>query len=168
MKAQHLLLRIARLIFRRATKTSSNEDEVARYNAYIAERRALVDAGFQQSLSYDTTAITLAGGALGLSLTFIKDIVGAHHPKLPLLLFLGWGILVIAILATLASFQLSVHAYNRQREIADFEYQYPLESSDRRNVWAGAVGIANWLSLLSIVIGVGLLTTFVANNTWSN
>jgi len=148
---------------------SDNRDYYQKiYELYVTERRELNNFQFQQSLSYDKTAIVISGGALGLSLTFIKDVIGAHEPSMTYLLWCGWGMLVLAIFCTLSSFLLSVRAYQRQREILDFEYAKPDEKFDNPNCWTHRVELANRISLVSIVLGVGLLTIFVSTNAWSS
>jgi hypothetical protein len=67
-------------------------------------REHLVDARQKAQGDFDKTMVLLAGGALALSLTFVHDIVGAHKPRAPWILMIGWVALVLSLLAILASF----------------------------------------------------------------
>jgi hypothetical protein len=133
---------------------------------FLAERRCLIDSEYQQSLAFDRTTIILASGALGLSLTFIKDGIG-QTPNSTYAIYIGWSLLVLAVLSTLSSFQLSVQAYQRQRKIFEVEYSHPERKINRRNHWSTLVNLTNWLSLFAIAIGMAFITFFVATNAWS-
>jgi len=57
--------------------------------------------------------LTLSSSALGLSLAFIKDIVPLARALWLPLLYASWVLFVLCIVATLASFQVSIAAQNK-------------------------------------------------------
>ncbi len=51
-----------------------NNGNDLRYEVYLDERKLLVDAKREGAQSFDKAILTLAAGAFGLSLTFIKEV----------------------------------------------------------------------------------------------
>src|SRR6202035_1718186 len=82
----------------KASLDQSHDEDAEERKEYLEERKLLIDLQNQACQSFDKTVITLAGGALGLSITFIQQI--APHPSLATLPFLAWawGSLVLALL----------------------------------------------------------------------
>jgi len=70
---------------------------------YIEQRKTYIDLQHEMSQSLDTKVITLAGGALGLSFTFIRQVVPQAKPETVRFLGAAWICLVAALLATLLS-----------------------------------------------------------------
>ena len=64
----------------------------------------------QAEASYDRTLLTLSGGALGLSLTFIKHIVGEPPVRTPLALVIAWVAWALSLAVVLASHYMSARA----------------------------------------------------------
>jgi hypothetical protein len=135
--------------------------EQATYESYLSHRNALIDAEHKQSFLFDRSAITLSGGALALSLAFIKDTAG-QAPKATWLLVLAWSALIIALMSTLSSFQFSVRAHEHERKILDARYLG--QAIKTENIWSKWVTRANLASLLLIVLGVSCLAVFVTIN----
>ena len=66
--------------------------------AEIKEYKGSLTADLARDLSsFETNFILLAGGLLAFSITFIKDIVKIQEAGLICLLFLGWGLLAVAL-----------------------------------------------------------------------
>src|SRR4051812_17758561 len=80
--------------------------------------RDLIEKGAQKSQSdYDKAVLTLSGGALGVSIAFVKDIVGkdAHHSYYLTAAWLLWGVSCAAVLLSYYS-----SAVAHRKESADF------------------------------------------------
>ena len=135
------------------------------YQTYLDERKSLNEAEREQVNLLDKSTITIASGALGLSLTFMGDIVEQQSPNTVPLVWLAWCFLVVSLMTTLASFRISVHAYQRQRAILDSENAADGSKPLSGNAWATAVEFANWVSLLSLVVGIAFLALFIGLNT---
>lgn len=132
---------------------------------YLAERRTLVDAEHDQARLYDRAILTLSGGALALSLTFIHDIADSFDRTTLLWLYLGWSGFITSLLATLTSFQVSQSAMRRQREIIDSLHSQDQRTADpATNPLARWTLILNWLSLTSFICGASFLAVFVGMN----
>lgn len=66
-------------------------------------RTFLVKASQKESEAYDKAVMTLSGGALGISLTFIHSIVPTPRSDTVYLLAIGWGFLATSVVAILIS-----------------------------------------------------------------
>ncbi|HTL71657.1 MAG TPA: hypothetical protein VL863_00035, partial [bacterium] len=66
-------------------------------------RQSLIAAEQAMQAEYDKGVLTLSGGALGISLVFLKDIVGTKsllHGEFLLLAWIFWGLSISFILAS--------------------------------------------------------------------
>ena len=136
--------------------------EKDRYQAYLDERRLLVDGEVQVAARFDKSILSLSGGALLLSMTFIKDIVHGS-PKATWLLIVAWVLLGTAIGAMLVSLLTSQKAYRKQRDILDEQ----LDKADKEGVynrWACATKWLNRASITLFLVGVVFLGYFTVMN----
>lgn len=123
---------------------------------YLSERKLLVDAERMASQDFDKAILTLAGGALGLSITFMKQI--APNPKLIGLLGGSWFCLSVSLLTLLISFQFSRKAQQRAQDILKYYYSHGKE--DKKNIPDRVTTCLNWASLYACFFGVVLLAVF--------
>jgi len=130
---------------------------------YLKEREALVSAEGEQCQHYDKAILVLSGGALGLSLTFLKDVVPTYEPGTLRWLVLGWISLIVSLLATLSSLQTSQLALRKQRDILDSEF-YGNVHAEQRNCFGAATNALNIASLVLFILGVALIALFVLLN----
>ena len=94
---------------------------------FSSERGARDLAEQESAKSYDQAMLTLAAGALGLSVAFVKDI--APEPvswSLPAL-FAGWGCLAYSVLSVVRSFEVAQKHIRWLTRWADIKYNpgYP-------------------------------------------
>jgi hypothetical protein len=136
--------------------------------AEYEQAQALSDAEFRKELigkqdanssAYDTQILTLSSGALGLSLVFLKDIVPISRIVARGYLVSSWGCFIIAILSTLASFQLSQRAI--KIALRDLELTPVFSEEEKFNPWAFLTEFCNYLSGLVFLTGVVLTAIFV-------
>lgn len=66
-------------------------------------RKELLDTIQKLNESYDKLVIALSGGALALSITFLKDVVGSNTIQEPRLLLTAWGLFVISLACVLGA-----------------------------------------------------------------
>lgn len=143
---------------------SKEDKEQTRYKAYLDQRQSLIDIEVEASKSFDHWVVTLAGGALGLSITFIEKI--APHPGHGTLWLLGlsWTLLLITILVSLTSHLTSQSAMRRQRDILDSELEKepetPLTEEERRNRYAAATHWLNISAMVTFAAGIVFLCIF--------
>jgi len=74
-------------------------------------RSHLVDTWHKSQDAYDKTVLALSAGALGVTISFVKDIVGAH-PHVMGLLLAAWACWATSCAAVLYSHFSSVAAHN--------------------------------------------------------
>jgi uncharacterized membrane protein len=117
------------------------------------ERKLLIDVKRDAARSFDQTMITLAAGALGLSLTFVQQL--ATKPATwRASLSAAWvcfGFALVSILISFIIFQYAVDARIDSRE----------QVARRWDSWTRR---ANWTSLVSFTLGVVALLIFSVKN----
>lgn len=121
----------------------------------------LVKADHEASQAYDKTLLTLAGGALGVSFAFVKDL--APHPTpdtIPLLIY-GWSAFASSLLATLFSMLTSQFALRRAMAQHDHE---ELEVESPGGAWATATWVLSIGAGILFLIGVALVVWFAGSN----
>lgn len=120
---------------------------------YLAERGAMVEFKMRSSDLYDRSALVISGVALVLSMIFLRC---AASP----LLFAGWAMLAVGILALLASQLTSQHACQKAADWMDRKYNGQV-SEPEQNKWGCVTSVLNWISLVAIALGVLLVVVFV-------
>jgi hypothetical protein len=141
---------------------SERKLEETKYQTYINERNSLIAAEKESSQYFDKAILTLAAGALGLSLTFIDRI--APSPKGCTLYLLGvaWILFCASMLSTLISFLTSQLACRKQREILQDEFYSKTEPT--KNTASKITNILNWIAIILFILGVAFLVTFSVVN----
>lgn len=100
------------------------EDDSARRQELLATaRKELIERQFSNSESYDKAILTLSSAFLALSLTFIKDVLGAGPVRDVWTLYASWMVFAAAIICTVASFRVSDAALNVQVDLIERYYQ---------------------------------------------
>lgn len=135
-----------------------SEDGLER-EAYLEERKMLVEAEGEASQSFDKTLVTLSAGAFGLSLAFIVQI--APKPVALWWLYSAWGALISSLLSVLLSFLMSQYGFRRARDILDTLYETRNQESNR---WNTITSTLNVLSIVAFVVGVVSLAYFAIKN----
>jgi len=120
------------------------------------EQTQAEEFSFQESVLFDKSILTLAGGVFGLSLTFIKQI---PHTNCVLLLFISWILFVLSIVSTLVSMLTSQDATREK-----VEYLKGLSKSYDANCHALLTLWLNRLSAFFFISGAFLLSVFVFIN----
>ena len=132
---------------------------------YISTRQSYDEAELEVSGRYDKWILTLSGGALGLSITFIDKI--ANNPTTDTLLWLklSWGCLIFALLAALTSLVTSQSAIRENRkelDQANTEQRAPDLKFPRR--FTGFTNVLNWAALVLFILGTICLCIFSFKN----
>jgi len=147
------------------TEHSPEEESKLRYQTYLDERKILVESDQVSADQLDKNILTLAGGALGLSIVFLEKIAPDPLPASFKFLYCSWAALLFSLLTMLSSFLSSQYAHKRQVKILEAE-MFPDESSqhDITNCWSSATRMLNLASILSFGAGIVLLGVFSAQN----
>jgi TRAP-type C4-dicarboxylate transport system permease small subunit len=119
-------------------------------------RDHLVGAHHTASQDFDKAIMTLSGGALGLSITFVHDI--APHPTNKILLSLAWLLFSISLLLILVSFLSSQAAVLAMIKTLDEP------KSPSKKVSAFVTACLNWAAAATLVSGVLCLVLFALYN----
>jgi hypothetical protein len=132
---------------------------------YLDVRKQYDEAELEVSGRYDTWILSLAGGALGLSLTFMEKIAPHPDPSTIGCLKWAWTVLVLSLLAALTSLVTSQSAIRENRDELDAAHEQgraPRLSFPR---WFTTLtNCLNWVSLGAFILGVWLLCTFTFRN----
>lgn len=110
---------------------------------------------------YDKTILTLSGGALGITIAFIKDIVGNDPVINSNLIFYAWLLWGISISAILLSFYFSILAMRKAIDQID----EGANNIKKPGGWFDSVtGILNAVGGLFFIAGVILAAIFIRQN----
>jgi hypothetical protein len=123
-------------------------------------RQALCSAEQTMQSEFDKAVMTLSGGALGISMSFLKDIVG-KNPKSFSILFSAWSLWGLSITCIFLSFATSSKALRRAIEDTDMRMIYMTLATNR---WATATRILNRLGGAGFVIGLAAFLAFILIN----
>ena len=125
-------------------------------------RQHLIDIYEQLSLGYSKTLVTLAGGALGLSLTFAKTVAGEANACERNWLILSWVFWSVSLTAVLIGYFLGREA--ARFALAQFDDDRLTGDNPERagGKWTAATHGAGLVSLISFIIGMTLFIVFAA------
>jgi hypothetical protein len=149
-----------------------------RYQAYIEQRRRTDDNSISISAKYDQWILTIAGGALGISLAFIEKI--ASNPvsmSLPILA-LAWLLLVGSLLFGLLAIRFSSIELQRARDVLDEQYRHFKRTStmermqgesfpSRADSFGSRIKGATTMSLWFLIAGCLMLCVFSVLNIYA-
>jgi hypothetical protein len=124
-------------------------------------RKFLVTAEQKSQEDFDKAVLTLSGGALGISFTFLKDIVGANPISEPAFLIWAWRLWAGSILCVLFSYFLSHLSLRKAIAQVDGDTIY---SQKPGGVWATWTACLNISGAVLFVLGVFTLTYFASIN----
>ena len=132
---------------------------------YEKFRENLLEASLSNSNNYDKAILTLSSAALGLSLTFIKDIVPFKDIINYWTLVLSWVFFLISIVVTIISFILSQWAIKRQLKYAEEYYLNGKENFfNKKNICKDLTTIFNHISGIIFILALILTIFFVTSN----
>lgn len=137
-----------------ANKSVENEN-LKKYRQQLTEIEQKIGDSFLKTL------LTLSGGALGLSLAFIKDIVGENPMVNPKILVASWSLLTISLASILLSLYLGISAY-----------RHAINQIDKGTIYKESVGglcakampYCNFISISTFISGVIFLFIFAFKN----
>jgi hypothetical protein len=127
--------------------------------AYDDERRLLIGLEREAAQSLDKNTTAISAGALALSITFLHDI--APSPQHTAILVAAWALLSVSLLVVLLSFLTSQLGMRKAREALDALMR---DDEPGTNVWEPITMVANVVSILALVFGLGCLGWFAVAN----
>jgi len=113
----------------------------------------------EQKLSehFDKTMLMITGGALALSITFVKDIIGSGKMLSGWLLVTSWATLTICLIIILWSFHLGLKAYREAQNQVD---SGTIEDETPGGLFSKILNVLNTLSICLLSLGLISLFTF--------
>lgn len=139
--------------------------------AYLDERKALTEGAETYASRFDLWIVSLAGGALGLSMTFVKDFVRPGTKLDSCLLFLSWVLFAIAIVLCLVCTLLCQRTREKFRDDLDRAHGQPgedwlqqardVQTQRRLPAW---INVLNYVNIGAFALGVVLLAVFMYKN----
>ena len=136
-------------------ETTEFQSNLAAYKADLARQLR------EMQSEYDKAVMTLAGGGLGLSMTFLKDIIGNHPPLHIWSIIIAWICWASSLTVMLMGFLFSKNAFSRAISQVDqhtIYYQAPGGWHDK------ITGLLNPLGGILFVLGLILFGFFVISN----
>ncbi|MBL8693168.1 MAG: hypothetical protein JNJ88_03650 [Planctomycetes bacterium] len=116
-------------------------------------REDLVEGRQQAQTSYDRAILTLSAGAMGVSLTFLKDIAGGGRAvQVRCSLVASWISLTLAVLFVVLSFVLSRRSFDVAIKNLD----------SQRNLGNLGGRFARWTEISNALAGISFLVGLVA------
>lgn len=142
------------------------------YRDYLDTRAKYHESVKELGSRFDKGMFTLSGGALGLSLSFIHNIVTPGHVVNPELLKCGWALLFLTILVVFVNMLLSQNAHEHFTDVVDDEFH----KGDPRTYWkrvrkrqekylpSRLIGWLNYAMFGTFTIGVLMVLLFTITN----
>lgn len=127
---------------------------------YLSHLKLLEDTCAHANDQYDKMMLPVAGGALFLSMAFLKDIVKEPPYICPGWLMAGWFLLAVSLLSTLFSFLASYYATcDRVRE---WNQEYNNNQRPKPTMfWTKFTSGCNIVSFSGILLGIICIIIFV-------
>lgn len=136
-----------------------------RQELYAETRKDLLTRQLSNSERFDGAILTLSTAALGISLTFVKEVVPVEKAQCLALLVISWWLFGLAIVSTMVSFLASQLGIKRQLHYAE---EYYLNNKEefltKENNPAKLTEALNYVSGLLFVAAVILTIVFVSTN----
>lgn len=111
--------------------------------------------------SYDKTLITLSGGALGLTITFIKNIIEENAIVCINLLLFSWGAWIVSLTSLLMALYFAQFAYRRTITQLDEKTIYEQTPGGK---FTNIVSFCNAVGGIGFIVGVVAIVMFVSTN----
>lgn len=127
-------------------------------------RKFLLAADQKAQEDFDKTVLSLSGGALGISLVFLKDIVGPTPVLWPSLLASAWSCWGLSTLATLVSYHLSHRGLVRKIEDLDASISGAPRDAARPNRAEWLTARLSLAGATAFAVGVILIAVFAFLN----
>jgi len=135
----------------------SDSDSVAAAKAQY--RASLLQLQEKMQAEYDKTVLSLSGGAFGVSILMIKELIGSKKAIGSTSLTLAWIFWGVSVLAVLCSFFSSAHAMETAIKHIDSDKPISAEIGGLPDIWTRALNITSGSCFL---VGLGFFIYFVS------
>ena len=145
------------------------ENELARYTSHMEHRKKLVDAELEMAGRFTNASLTLAGGALALTITYVEKL--HPHPIGSALSWLGvtWFFLAMSLTASLVALLFSLNATHVAIQHSDKLYNCWLRERTTTfaapaNQFSAWTHYCNYLSVGGFLFGIIAFFVFVSQS----
>ena len=111
---------------------------------------------------YDKMIVTLAGGSLGLSITFFGNLLQAEGLNHLWLLLTSWSLFIVSLAMTLTRLVCGINARYKAIEQVDKD---TIHDETAGGLWSIAADGMLWGSFIFLILGFCSIATFFAMNT---
>lgn len=124
-------------------------------------RQGLIDTQRKLNESYDKLLVTLSGGALALSIAFLKDVIGSNEIVHPNLLLIAWAFFVISLASILGEILFGIQAHKRAVEQVDDKTIRKEKVGGKSSSWTTRF---HWTAAASLIAGLIFISAFAFFN----
>lgn len=124
-------------------------------------REGLVVTQQKLNESYDKLIITLSGGSLALSITFLKDIIGSNEINHSYLLLIAWALFVLSLTSILGEILFGIKAHKKAIKQVDDDTIHSEKVGGKSSSFSTA---AHWVASVSLILGLLFISTFAFFN----
>ncbi|MBL4699035.1 MAG: hypothetical protein JKX70_09415 [Phycisphaerales bacterium] len=149
---------------------NSSESDESSYQAYLDERRMLIDRKQEAHRDLDRWIMTMSGGSLGLSMTMLSVLIGSGWTFNSCWVLVSWILFGSSIVVVILNIWLSAKSYEEHREAID------TAASKNFNQWRSEaaalqgklkkpvyIDVCNLLSTIFFAFGVVFLAVFAGS-----
>lgn len=111
--------------------------------------------------NYDKLIVTLAGGALGLSIVFLKDVIKQDQIQSPTLLFVAWILFILSLSSVLGSLLFGIAANKKAIKQVDDDTIYNEEPG---GVFSKFTKWLHYSGTVLLVAGLFFIAAFACKN----
>jgi hypothetical protein len=129
-------------------------------------RQGLVDSIQKLNENFDKLLVTLSGGALALSITFLRDCVGSDQATHTYILFVSWILFVLSLTFILSEILFGLQAHKKAVDQVDEELIRKVKRVG--GVYSLLSAGCRWLAAISLVVGLVLVCVFTYFNIEDN
>ncbi|MEK7516961.1 MAG: hypothetical protein AAB583_00270 [Patescibacteria group bacterium] len=138
------------------------QKEYDEYQSYLEKRKQSIITEQESARLFDKSILTLAAGALALSVTFIDKIAPSPKTYSICFLIISWILFCISLLSTLLSFLTTQEACRKQRDILDQNLLgKKVEHRISSDIWTNRL---NYISIFCFIFGILFFLIFSALN----
>jgi len=134
---------------------TTDQDADHAYELYVEHQKQTWTDCQSASDEFDKSVLTYSSAGLGVSLAFIKDIVPLAQAVVLPLLYGSWIAFGVAILVTIGSYWLSIHAQRTHLEhLRKYYLDRQPEYLNAKNPAASWVGAFRWISGICFLLAI--------------
>ncbi|PLS80214.1 MAG: hypothetical protein CYG59_09185 [Chloroflexi bacterium] len=129
---------------------------------YLQRLRELETGEQEAAKLFDQSLLTLAGGALGISFTFVEKFA-PQAQETPLLGW-SWFCLSVAVVACLISYLVAQSAFRAEQKALNRMRRGDRSAHHASKGWSRATQVMNYIAFIGFIVGLTLLGRFVYIN----